>query len=79
MEFGWWKKFDDGKKYQMLVEVFGQKITWTRKHGHNTSWEPYRCPTNEDWDKLIAEAERRVPRRLFSKNQFEFIVSQRPK
>jgi hypothetical protein len=79
MEFGWWKKFDDGKKYQMLVEVFGTSITWSRKHGHNTSWEPYRSPTDEDWDKLIGEAERRVPRRLFTKKQFEFILSQRPK
>ena len=79
MEFGWWKKdATDGKKYHMQVEVWGKKITWARKHGHHTSWEPYK-PTDEDWDMLISEAERRVPRRLFTKNQFEFILSQRPK
>lgn len=78
MEFGWWQKDDEGKKYQICVEVFGKNITWTRKYGHHSPWNPH-PPTDEDWDRLIAEAERRVPRRLFTKNQFEFILSQRPK
>ncbi len=78
MEFGWWQKDDEGKKYQVCVEVFGKNITWTKKYGKNTSWEPYGPTTDADWDKLIGEAERRVPRRLFSQKQFEFILSQRP-
>ena len=79
MEFGWWQKDDEGKKHQVLVEVFGKNITWTKKYGHNSSWESYGPPNDDDWDKLISEAERRVPRRLFSQKQFEFILSQRPK
>ena len=79
MEFGWWQKDDEGKKHQVFVEVFGKSITWQKKYGHHTSWEPYGTPTDTDWDKLISEAERRVPRRLFSQKQFEFILSQRPK
>ena len=77
MEFGWWQKDDEGKKHQVGVEIFGKNITWTKKYGHNSSWEPF-VPTDADWDKLIGEAERRVPRRLFSQKQFEFILSQRP-
>ena len=79
MEFGWWQKDDEGKKYQVFVEVFGKSITWMKKYGKNSSWEPYGPTSDEDWDKLISEAERRVPRRLFSQKQFEFIVSQRPR
>jgi hypothetical protein len=78
MEFGWWQKDEEGIKHQVCVDVFGKNITWTKKYGRNTSWEPYGTPTDADWDKLIAEAERRVPRRLFSQKQFEFILSQRP-
>lgn len=79
MEFGWWQKDEAGKKHQVCVEVFGKNITWTKKYGRNTSWETYGPLTDADWDKLIAEAERRVPRRLFSQKQFEFILSQRPR
>jgi hypothetical protein len=77
MEFGWWKKDEENKKHQVSVEVFGTTITWTKKYGHHSSWEPF-TPNDDDWDKLIAEADRRVPRRLFSKGQYEFILSQRP-
>ena len=79
MEFGWWEKDEEGKKHQVFVEIFGKNITWARKYGHNSSWIPFANPTDVEWDKLIAEAERRVPRRLFSQKQFEFILSQRPK
>ena len=79
MEFGWWEKDAEGKKHQVFVEVFGKNITWARKYGHNSSWEPFQNPTDAEWDKLIVEARRRVPRRLFSQKQFEFILSQRPK
>jgi len=62
----------------VCVEIFGKNITWTKKYGRNTSWEPYGPLTDADWDMLISEARRRVPRRLFSQKQFEFILSQRP-
>ncbi len=78
MEFGWWQKDEEGDKYQVLVDVFGTTITWTQKYGRGGSWEPFE-PNDAEWDKLISEAQRRVPRRLFSQKQFEFILSQRPK
>ena len=80
MEFGWWTKDEEGVKHQVCVDIFGKNITWTRKYGRNSSWLPFaQPPTDAEWDKLIEEAERRVPRRLFSQKQFEFILSQRPK
>jgi len=71
-EFGWWDKDDDGKKFQILVAVHGGNIAWTRKQGHHASWEPH-TPTDLDRARLIAEAERRVPRRLISQKQFDEI------
>lgn len=73
MEFGWWAKNPEQGKYQVNVSIHGGNIVWKRKQGHHTSWEDYGPPTDEDWDKLIAEAERRVPRRLISIKQFEDI------
>ena len=78
MEFGWLQKDKKKKKHQVCVDIFGKNITWTKKYGHNSSWDPFK-PNDVDWDKLISEAERRVPRRLFSQKQFEFILSQRPR
>ena len=78
MEFGWWKTEDEAGKYQILVTVHGGNIDWKRKQGHHTSWETYEPVTDEDWDRLIAEANRRVPRRLISPKQFDAILKLRP-
>jgi hypothetical protein len=58
--------------------VFGSAITWSRKQGHHQPWQLYGPPTDEDWDCLLGEAERRVPRRLLSPAQFAAIKRLRP-
>jgi hypothetical protein len=77
IEFGWWANRPETGKFQINVEIHGGNIVWKRKQGHHNSWEKYGPPTDEDWDKLIYEAERRVPRRLISPKQFEDIKSLR--
>jgi hypothetical protein len=72
IDFGWWSKDEEGKKIQINVSVHGGNIEWTRKHGHHSSWEPH-PPGEEDRDRLVKEAERRVPRRLISQKQFDEI------
>ena len=59
-------------KYQVKAIVHGGNLTWFRKQGHFTSWEVH-GPSEEDWSRLISEAERRVPRRLLSPKQFDEI------
>ena len=78
IEFGWWCKDPERGKYQVNVAIHGGNIEWTRKHGHHSSWEVH-PPTEDDWEKLIEEAGRRVPRRLISPKQFEDIKSLRDK
>jgi hypothetical protein len=77
IEFGWWSKDAETGKFQVNVRIHGGNIEWTRKQGHHTSWETYGPPSDADWDKLIAEAERRVPRRLISPKQFADIKALR--
>ena len=72
IEFGWWNKDEDNRKYQVVANVHGGNIEWTRKQGHHTSWEPHE-PTDDDRARLIAEAERRLPRRLITQKQFDEI------
>jgi hypothetical protein len=72
IEFGWWKKDPEQGKFQINVVVHGGNIEWTRHQGHHTSWEPY-TPNDEDRERLIFEAEKRVPRRLISSKQFDEI------
>ncbi len=73
MEFGWWHNDLETGKHQICVRFHGGHLTWTRKHGHHTSWEPHGPPTDADWERLLAEAARRVPRRLLSPKQFEAV------
>ena len=70
--FGWWHRDPVEGKYQIHVDVHGGNIEWTRHQGHNTSWIPHE-PSEEDRERLVAEAERRVPRRLITQKQFEEI------
>jgi len=35
------KKTRKAKKHQVCVDVFGKNITWTKKYGHNSSWDPF--------------------------------------
>lgn len=72
IEFGWWNKDPELGKYQVSASIHGGNIEWTRKQGHHTSWLPHE-PSEDDWDRLIAEADRRVPRRLISPKQFDAI------
>ncbi|MFA5056778.1 MAG: hypothetical protein WC485_01580 [Opitutaceae bacterium] len=78
MEFGWWSRDAGGRRFQIRVTIFGGNVAWTRKQGHHQPWEPYGPPTDADWDTLMAEAERRVPRRLLSSKQFAAIKRLRP-
>jgi hypothetical protein len=72
IEFGWWNQDAAGKKYQVHAVVHGGNIEWTRKQGHHSPWEEH-TPDDDDRARLVAEAERRVPRRLISKKQFDEI------
>jgi len=78
MEFGWWARDADGRRFQVRATISGRTVAWTRKQGHHQSWAPYGPPTGEDWEILFAEAARRVPRRLLSPRQFEAIKRLRP-
>ncbi|MBX3749012.1 MAG: hypothetical protein KF897_02875 [Opitutaceae bacterium] len=72
IEFGWWNRDEDNRKYQVVVNIHGGNIEWTRKQGHHTSWEPH-VPSDDDRARLVEEAERRLPRRLITQKQFEEI------
>ena len=72
IEFGWWSKDPEGKKCQINAVVHGGNIEWTRHVGHHTSWIPHE-PNDDDRERLVYEAEKRVPRRLISQKQFEEI------
>ena len=78
MEFGWWSRDEEGVKWQISVRFHGGNVTFSRKHGHHRSWEDFE-PLDADWDKLLGEAGRRLPRRLMSQKQFDQLKSCRPR
>ncbi|HRI82880.1 MAG TPA: hypothetical protein PLF88_10615 [Opitutaceae bacterium] len=72
IEFGWWNKDADGRKYEVSAVVHGGNIQWTRHQGHHTPWEPH-APDDDDRMRLIYEAGKRLPRRLITQKQFDEI------
>lgn len=72
IEFGWWNKDPESGKYQVRAVVHGGNIEWTRHQGHHTPWGPH-VPDDDDRERLVYEANKRVPRRLISEKQFEEI------
>ena len=72
IEFGWWNRDAEQGKYQVRAVVHGGNIEWSRHQGHHTVWEPHR-PDDDDRARLVAEARRRLPRRLITQKQFEEI------
>ncbi len=71
-EFGWWNTDPEAGKYQVVAEFHGGKVFWTRHQGHHTSWVTHK-PSEDDWERLLHEASKRVPRRLISPKQFAAI------
>ena len=78
MEFGWWVKDPAQGKFQVHAVVHGGNLSWLRKQGHHTSWQPH-PPTPSDWDQLIHEANKRLVRRLLSPKQLAAIELLRTK
>jgi len=72
-KFGWWSRDPEQGKYEVSVVIHGGNIEWMRHQGHHTPWEPHE-PSDDDRERLIAEAERRLPRRLITPKQFDEIV-----
>ena len=68
-QFGWWVTDPQLGKYQVRAVIHGGNLAWFRKQGHFSSWEAHN-PSEDDWNRLVYEAERRVPRRLISPKQF---------
>jgi len=72
VNFGWWNKRPEVGKFQVKVEVHGGNIKWTMHQGHHTQWQPY-SPDDEDRERLMYEADKRIPRRLITNKQYDEI------
>jgi hypothetical protein len=64
VEIGYWKRTEDGRKFQVRLRVFGSKITWEYQPARFEAWEPYPEPDDDDWETVIEEANKREPRRI---------------
>ncbi|MCC5025307.1 MAG: hypothetical protein J6386_22100 [Candidatus Synoicihabitans palmerolidicus] len=71
-EFNWWNRTPEEGKYKVKAKIYGNVLTFTRHQGHHTRWEPH-TPTDDDFDRLLSDANKRVPRRLISPKQMKEI------
>lgn len=73
MELGWWNRDEEGKKYQVHLEVFGGRLIWRCQRKRFEKWQDYTNPTEDDWRTALELAENRLQRRLTTKNIVEKI------
>lgn len=69
-EFNWWNRNPEEGKYKVKAKIHGSVLSFTRHQGHHTMWEEHK-PKDEDFDRLLSDAEKRVPRRLISPKQMK--------
>ena len=67
-EFGWWNRDPEEGKYEVKASFHGGRLSFRRHQGHHTQWEDH-TPSEDDYDRLLKEAAKRVPRRLISIKQ----------
>jgi hypothetical protein len=79
MELGWWKRNEEGKKYQVNVRVYGKELRWTCQRARFEPWEPYGPPTEEDWDMALDLVEKRYVRRLVREDVVKLVRERRIK
>ncbi|RME69236.1 MAG: hypothetical protein D6781_09080 [Verrucomicrobia bacterium] len=79
MEIGWWKRDEEGRKYQVHLELFGRKLRWRWQRARFERWEDYPDPTDEDWERALELAENRYNRRLITREVLEMIRERRLK
>jgi len=77
MEFGWWERDEEGRNWNISVRFHGGNVTFSKKTGHHTPWVDFEA-TDGQWDRLLQEAEKRLPRRLMSQKEFARLKAQRP-
>lgn len=64
VEIGYWKRTEDGHKLQVRLRIFGGNLIWECQTARFQPWEPYLTPDDDDWNKVISEANKREPRRI---------------
>lgn len=64
MELGWWNRDEEGRKYQVHLEIFGRKLHWRCQRKRHEPWTDYPHPTEDDWNMALQLAENRLQRRL---------------
>ena len=64
VEIGYWKRTEDGRKLQVRLRIFGGNLIWECQTARFQPWEPYLTPDDDDWNKVISEANKREPRRI---------------
>ncbi len=64
VEIGFWKRTEDGRKFHVKLHIFGGNLRWEYQPARFQPWEPYLTPDDDDWAKVIAEANKREPRRV---------------
>jgi hypothetical protein len=73
MELGWWKRDDEGRKFQVHLNLFGGKLAWTWQRARHEPWGPYEKPTDEDWATALELAQNRYQRRLITAYALELV------
>lgn len=62
-KIGWWRRDEEGRKYQVQFQYFGGNFSWRRQMARYEDWEPHQ-PDEEDWERAEKDMDDRFRRGL---------------
>jgi len=69
-KIGWWRRDEEGRKYQVQFRFFGGKLSWHRQMARYEDWEPH-DPSEEDWERALQDVTDRLRRGLVREDLVE--------
>ena len=72
----WWRRDEDGRKYQVELRYFANRLTWHCQPARYESWEPYE-PDEVDWERAETDMENRLKRGLVREDIVATVRQQR--
>lgn len=62
-KISWWRRDEEGRKYQAQIRWFGGKMSWHKQMARGDEWESY-APDEEDWERADKDLKDRFRRGL---------------
>lgn len=73
-EITWVEKLPERVKREVRVHFHGGKLYWKEKFSNEEGWNEEMVPSEEDWEQLLDEVQRRFQRRKARQEDLDLVM-----